>query len=148
MAMPTMEPHVGLWISIKHRFGPRFPEWMLAAIIFLWGVTMLLPAETFADDNWSFFRSVMSESSWGWTMMLLGMLRITGLIINGARKNVTPWIRVVSAGCGFIVWVGITVAFALSGVVSTWMVIYPVLAVTELVNIYRAAFDAGGSRVT
>lgn len=123
-------------------------EWMIAFIMFLWGAILLLPAETFDGDNWAFFRAVMSESAWGLTMMLLGFARIVGLIINGALRNVTPWIRVVSAGGTFIVWVDIIVAFALSGVVSTWIAIYPVIAVVELVNIYRAAHDAGGSSAT
>ena len=145
---PAGTPHVGLWIQIKHRFGPRMTEWMIATIIFLWGFVLLLPAETFEEDNWTFFKSVMTENSWGWTMMTLGAMRIGGLIVNGARKNVTPWIRVFSAGCGFIVWIGIIVAFALSGVVGTWLAVYPTIAVIELVNIYRAANDAGGSRVS
>lgn len=141
----TPSAHVGLWVQIAHRFGPRMTEWMIAFIMFLWGAILLLPAETFDGDNWVFFRAVMSESAWGLTMMLLGFARIVGLIINGALRNVTPWIRVVSAGGAFIVWVDIIVAFALSGVVSTWIAIYPVIAVVELVNIYRAAHDAGGN---
>lgn len=144
----TPPAHVGLRVQITRRFGPRMTEWMISFIMFMWGATLLLPAETFEGDNWVVFRAVMSESSWGWTMMLLGFARIVGLIINGALKNVTPWIRVGSAGCAFIVWVGIIVAFSLSGVISTWIAIYPVIAVVELVNIYRAAHDAGGSSAT
>lgn len=149
MIMAATPPaHVGLWVQIAHRFGPRMTEWLIAFIMFIWGAVLLLPVTTFEGENWIFFRAVMSEDSWGWTMMLLGFARIVGLIINGSLKNVTPWIRVVSAGGAFIVWVGIIVAFSLSGVVDTWIAIYPVIAVGELVNIYRAAHDAGGSSVT
>lgn len=144
----TTPAYIGLWVQITHRFGPRMTEWMIAFMMFMWGFTLLLPAETFQDDNWIFFRSVMSETSWGYMMMFLGFARIVGLIINGSLKQVTPWIRVWSAGCAFIVWVGIIVAFSLSGVVSTWIAIYPVIAVVELVNIYRAAHDAGENSAT
>lgn len=135
----------GLWIRIQHRFGPRMNEWVIGWIIAIWGVVLLLPAETFEGPNFAFFKIVMSEFNWGIFMLVMGVGRIVGLIINGARKNVTPWIRVTSAFFGFILWVGICTAFGLSGVVSTWIAIYPTFAVIELVNIYRAAHDAGGN---
>ena len=140
-------PYVGMWIQIKHRFGPRITEWIISAIMTLWGAVLLLPSDTFEGDNFVFFKAIMSENSWGIFMMFVGFSRIIGLIINGSRKKVTPWIRVVSAGIGFILWVGIICSFAMSGVISTWLAVYPVIAITELVNIWRAATDAGGSRV-
>jgi len=118
-------------------------EWVVAVQTMLWGVVLLLPADTFGGESWTFFRSIMSEGQWGTTMLFLGVLRIGGLIVNGARKNVTPWIRVVSASLGFLIWVGISFSFALSGVISTWIAIYPVIALVELLNMYRAAHDAG-----
>src|SRR4051812_40668007 len=45
-------------------------------------------------------RHLRDEAVVGWLMVGLGFLRIGGLIVNGARKNVTPWIRSVSASLG------------------------------------------------
>jgi len=140
------EPHMGhgLWISISHRFGPRMTEWVIATITALLGVVILLPTKMFEQNpGWSGFAQFASENAWGCFFLFMGSFRIIGLIINGARKNVTPWIRVISAGVGFVIWIGVCTAFAFSGVVGAWLAIYPVVAATELINIYRAATDAG-----
>jgi len=139
----------GLWIRIQHRFGPRMTEWMLATITAVWGVVLLLPGATFDQPAWTGFKAIFQdEVMLGQLMVLLGVVRIIGLIINGARKTVTPWIRSVSASFGFLLFVGITYCYMLSGVVSTWLAIYPVFALVELVNIYRAAHDAGESHAS
>lgn len=138
-------PYPALWVRIKHRFGPRLMEWFIAWMTACWGGVLLLPADTFAGPAYAIFLAVAPEWWWGAAMLLLGAARIGALIVNGSRKDITPWIRVVSAGCGFMVWVGITTSFALTGVISTWIAIYPSLAVAEIINVVRAARDAGES---
>lgn len=135
----------GIWIRIQHRFGPRMTEWLVAVQTALWGAVLLLPVETFTGPAWEFFRGIMTEGQLGTAMLFFGLLRLGGLIVNGARKRVTPWIRVISAGFGFMAWVGISYSFAQSGVISTWIAIYPVIACVELLNIWRAAHDVGES---
>ena len=143
--MTTEPAGVGLWIRIQHRFGARLSEWFVATVTLLWGAVLLLPADTFAGPSWTIFRAIMGEAEWGVVMVLLGLLRLGGLVVNGARKTVTPWIRVVSAGTGFVLWLGISLGFGLSGVISTGLAIYPAIAVLELFNIHRAAHDVGAS---
>jgi hypothetical protein len=141
-------PHAGpgLWIRIQHRFGPRLTEWMLAAIAAGWGAIMLLPADTFSLPSYAGFRQLFgSELALGLTMLFVGLACIVGLIINGARRQVTPWIRCVSAGFRFVIWVGMFSAHALAGLIGVWAIFYPVFAAVELINIYRAAHDAGES---
>jgi hypothetical protein len=82
----------------------------------------------------------------GLGMLIAGLARVAGLIVNGARKHVTPRIRQVSAGVGCMIWFGITYGFASSDVVSTWRAIYPLFGICELVNIHRAAHDEGETR--
>lgn len=132
-----------LWIRIQHRFGPRQTEWLMAAITLGWGAVLLLPIESMSTDAWAVMRSILPEFWWGMVFFLLGMARLIGLIINGSRKKITPWIRVVSAGIGFLLWVGISTGFALSGVISTWLATYPLYAVAEIANIIRAGNDVG-----
>lgn len=142
-------PYVGpgIWIRIQHRFGPRMTEWFLAGHTVLWGAVLLASTDLFNQPAWVGFRAVFrNEDILGWVMMMLGIMRIGGLIVNGARKHVTPVIRQVSAGIGCLIWVGITYCYASSNVMSTWLAIYPLFAVGELVNIHRAAHDQGETR--
>lgn len=136
----------GLWIRIQHRFGPRMMEWFMAGHTAVWGWVLLLPDRIFDQPAWSGFRQIFqNEDMLGWIMVILGFLRLAGLVVNGARKDVTPHIRQISAGIGCIIWVGITYGYASSNIVSTWLAIYPLFAVGELVNIHRAARDQGES---
>jgi hypothetical protein len=137
----------GIWIRIQHRFGPRMMEWFMSFHTALWGAVLLASDRLFDQPAWSGFRAVFSsENTLGWTMLFLGVIRTVGLIINGARKDVTPAIRQVSAGIGCLIWVSITYCYASSNVMSTWLAIYPLFAIGELVNIHRAAHDQGETR--
>lgn len=136
---------MSVYVRIRHRFGPRLSEWFLAVITLQWGIVLLLPGDVFADPIWHISASIMSEGQWGWLMIVLGVLRLGGLIVNGARREVTPWIRVISAGIGFLIWSGIAFALGFSGYVTTGLAVYPAIAVLELFNIHRAAHDVGES---
>lgn len=136
-----------MWVRIQHRFGPRMMEWFNSGHMILFGLILLLPAETFNQPAFSAFRQLVpSEDFLGWIMLMIGCLRIIGLVVNGAREKVTPQIRQFSAGIGCLIWSGICYGFASSDVVSTWLAIYPLLALGELVNIFRAARDQGEIR--
>lgn len=142
-------PYVGpgLWVQITHRFGPRMTEWFMAFHTALFGFVLVLTPDLFDQPAWAGFRSLkLSEEFVGWLMLVLGVARIVGLVINGARKHVTPMIRQISAGVGCLIWFGIVYGFASSGVVSTWLAIYPLFGLGELVNIHRAAHDQGETR--
>lgn len=145
----------GIWIRVKHRFGPRMTEWFAAGHMIMFGYVLLLPSETFNQPAFHAFKQLVpsvpgaglsSEDLLGWVMLLIGLLRIIGLVINGAKKNVTPQIRQFSAGVGCLIWAGICFGFASSDVVSTWLAIYPLFFTGELVNINRAARDQGEAR--
>jgi hypothetical protein len=136
----------GIWIRITHRFRTRQTEWLLAFITALWGAVILGTGNQFDQPAFSYFRQVFGEERYlGTLMLVLGVLRILGLIVNGARKNVTPHIRMGSAAIGCIIFSGISYCFAHSGIVSTWIAIYPPFVLVELVNVYRAAHDVGES---
>jgi hypothetical protein len=134
---------MSLYVRIRHRFGPRQMEWFMAGITLAWGLVLLLPIETFNTPTWSMFDKIAPEWGWGGLMAALGFARLAGLLINGSLPVATPWIRVVSAAIGFCIWVLVCFNFAVSGVVSTWLAVYPALALAECVNIYRAAHDVG-----
>lgn len=136
----------GIWIRIQHRFGPRMMEWFMAGHMIMFGYVLLLPSETFNQPSFWAFRTLVTEDFLGWFMLIIGCVRIVGLVINGAKKKVTPQIRQVSAAIGCMIWAGITYGFFASDVISTWLAIYPLFAIGELVNINRAARDQGEAR--
>jgi hypothetical protein len=143
------QPYIGpgLWVQITHRFGPRMMEWFMAFHTALFGAVLLGTTDLFAQPAWAGFGSIFpNEAVLGWIMITLGFARIGGLIVNGARRHVTPMIRQVSAGVGCMIWFGIVYGFASSGVISTWLAIYPLFGIGELVNIHRAAHDQGETR--
>lgn len=136
----------GIWIRIQHRFGPRMMEWFMAGHMIMFGYVLLLPSQTFNQPSFWAFRTLVTEDFLGWFMLIIGCVRIVGLVINGAKKKVTPQIRQVSAAIGCMIWAGITYGFSASDVISTWLAIYPLFAIGELVNINRAARDQGEAR--
>jgi hypothetical protein len=144
-----VSPHAGpaIWIRVRHRFGPRTGEWLLAGHTVAWGYVLMAAPNLFDQPAWAGFRAIFGdETILGWIMIFLGLLRFGGLVVNGARKDVTPAIRQVSAGIGCLIWVGISYCYASSAVMSTWLAIYPIFAVGEVINIHRAAHDQGETR--
>lgn len=150
-------PHAGpgLWISIQHRFGPRMPEWFMAGHMSLFGIVLLVAHGLFEQPAWTGFPTIFAFTGWhpnsiqhwmGVGMVIVGIARFGGLIVNGARKHVTPRIRQISAGVGCLIWFGLVYGFASSDVISTWLAIYPLFGVNELFNILRAARDEGETR--
>jgi len=136
----------GLWVRMHVRFGTRLTEWMLSLITMGWGFVALFSGDLFKQPAYAGFRVIFgTDTGLGFVMLSLGLLRLGGLIVNGARREVTPWIRVTSAGLGCMIWVGMTAAHAMAGVLGVWAVFYPVFALTEVINAYRAAHDAGES---
>lgn len=129
-------------LRIAHAFRQRRTEWVAAIQCALWGVVLLAPANTFDGAAFSVFRSILAEELWGALLLLAGAVRLVGLIINGARKKITPWMRLGGAFVGWGIFTMISLCFASSGVISTWIAAWPVLAVVELMNISDTARDA------
>lgn len=133
----------GIVIRISHRFQTRRLEWFLSFILVAWGAVVLHPDPLFDRESWQFFFELFgTEQLLGWLMLLMGLGRLSGLIINGSLPTVTPWIRMVSAGFGFLIWLMVAIGFALSAPLSTWAAVYPFFALAELSNVYYAGFDA------
>lgn len=137
---PQIEPTFSL--RIQHKFRQRRTEWVAGVQCLLWGVVLLLPMETFASPAFRVFNQIMPEIWWGAALMLIGSVRLGGLIVNGARRRVTPWLRLISALLGFGVFTAISLCFASSGLISTWIAAWPVAMVVELMNIHDTARDA------
>ena len=130
-------------LHVGYKFRLRRTEWIAAAQCFIWGFILALPFATF--DNGAAYRVLASwapEWVFAVIMLIAGTLRLAGLVINGARRRVTPWMRLAGAliGCGL--FTAISLGFAASGVVGTWIAAWPVVAVVEFFNNYDTTRDA------
>lgn len=96
-------------LRVVHRAQQRFVEWLAGFQTFFIGLILLNDADTFSNSaNLQFFRSIASEDAWGLFLLLVGAIRVIGLIINGARQEITPWIRAIGAFIGFMVFFGLS----------------------------------------
>lgn len=122
--------------------GPRFPEWIGSMQAILVGLGLLHPYPAFEGSRALEVFSFLPEEIWGLIFLALGLLRFTSLVINGRRKRVTAWARIAGATLTCGLWFGLTLGLISSGVISTWWGAWPVFALVEFVNLYRASHDA------
>lgn len=135
-------------IRFPHFFGIRFPEWVGAMQAILVGLGLLHPYHAFDSQAFSVI-SFWPEEVWGILILTLGLARFTMLVINGRKQKITAWARLASAAVSCGLWTAFSIGLALSGVISTWWGAWPIAALVEFVNLYRAGYDArvahGGS---
>lgn len=133
-------------VTLQGHLRARQSEWIVSLILAAWGLVLLHPVETFNGVNFSWFaNSGVSETVWGVVFLIIGLFRIVGLYINGRRATITSWMRFLSSSCGFMLFLVTSIGFVSSGVPSTSWAVYPLLAVSEAVNIYFSMIDAGAA---
>jgi hypothetical protein len=135
-----------LIVHFRKTFRVRACEWLLATMVFLWGVVLLQPADTFAiSPSYSELQRWASEATWGWFCLVGGGLRLTALAINGAARP-SPHARAVLAALSAFFFAQITLGLLLSGgPLSTGLAVYPLAAAFDIYNAMRAADDAAHS---
>ena len=109
--------------------------------MFGWGAILLLPDTLFAGPSWSFFTQLAREEVIGAACVTLGAMRLLVLAVNGAWRPMYH-LRSATATLSLTFWFAITIGFAGSGRISTWLAVYPVLFVFDGINALRAAGDA------
>lgn len=129
---------VSVWMSITERCA----EWTLGAITLGWGWALLQPGDTFAVSTYDTMRGWMSEEWWTVFFLIGGSARLIMLTINGHWRK-SPHLRMVAAATTFWVWVFLAIGFALAGTNSPGAFTYSIFALAELINVFRAARDAG-----
>ncbi len=141
--MNTLPDQHAVLVHYGYKQRLRRTEWIAGAVCFLCGFALLMPGSIFDNsDAYSFIRSVISEEMTGGIMLFAGTLRLVGLIINGARRRVTPWMRLAGAIIGAGIFTALALGFAASGVLGLWLGTWPVYAVVEYFNIYGTTRDA------
>lgn len=121
----------------------RRTEWLCGAVCFIAGFVLLAPGSLFDNGAaYSFIRTVISEELLGVITIFAGALRLAGLIINGARRTITPWMRLGGAVLGAGIFTALSMGFLASGVVGLWTIGVPVYATVEYLNIWDTTRDA------
>lgn len=142
----------GIVLRVVHRAQQRFVEWLAGFQTMLLGLIFMHDGDTFATSrNFQFFQRIASEDKWAIALFLLGAIRVAGLIVNGARQDITPWIRAAGAFVGFMIFFGFTYGFALSwlstnGPPAIGMAMFGPAAVAELAAIIYSVRDAKAYR--
>jgi hypothetical protein len=113
-----------------------------------WALCLAFPGDTLAAPSFTSFHRYdwMTEEFWAGTFGAIGAARLVALYING-RWPKTPIIRIVGAGFGALSWAQVAWlitegTFNKNGVLSTGTGMYSILALADLLSIFRASFDA------
>lgn len=144
-------PSTGIFLRVAHRFRQRNIEWLAACQIAGWGAVLLRDGDTFGSSpTYVQLAEMGTEDHWGYFMLFAGVGRLLGLVVNGARQDVTPWIRAVGAIFGFFIFgiisMGVITAWYNGSAPSTGFAIYPPAMVAELVALYYSLKDAKAYR--
>lgn len=124
----------------------RALDWMCAAMILVWGLTLALPGQSF---SLSALQRVMhgefSEDFWATVLILLGLMRVAALLINGHMPRGSPVLRLISAFIGVLVWSYFLELFVelwvATGIIATGCGVSAVLVGADLFSTGRAAAD-------
>src|SRR5690349_9913114 len=86
----TMEAEMPIRVvrGIGKHYPTRGGEWAMAGTLTAIGVYILLPGDVFAIPQLSVLASLVEETQWGGFCFVVGMLRLTALIVNGTLYDI------------------------------------------------------------
>jgi hypothetical protein len=134
----------------------RAIEWFAALVMLWFGANMAMPGDMLASPRFRGFQQwAFSEGAWAAILIGFALARLVALYVNGRRPK-TPYIRVICAVVGFLVyaWIaqGLAAPLTEATAAKSWMQlqseigpgwgVYQLLAFFELFSIYRAMKDS------
>lgn len=132
---------------IVQKVHHRFIEWVAGFQILGTGAILLYSDDYFErSPAYLWMRSYGSDDLWGSILLIFGLSRIIGLIINGSMQRVTPWIRSICAMAGFMTFSMMSVSLVASWAsfnqpLSASLAMYVPSAIAELVAIIFSIRD-------
>lgn len=133
--------------KIRNHCQDRALEWFSASVMVVWALVLVAPGDTLSGPQFSAFaRHGMTEIGWALAFGAIGAARFAALFING-RWPRTPYVRMAGSLFGAVSWAQVAWllmegTYLRNGVLNTGTGMYALLALAELVSIFRAAFDA------
>jgi hypothetical protein len=112
-------------------------------MLFLWGVVLHQAPDLF-DTNAAFagLKQMARQSTWELGCLVVGGGRLVILGLNGTVRR-SPHLRAIAAFITTFFWVQIAIGIMMSGVGSTGLAVYPILALLDTYNVIRASREAG-----
>lgn len=138
--MPTMRHRLARHIQ------DRSTEWLSGMVMISWGWTLFLPGDTLAGPAFAAFRRFdFTEETWAGVFLGAGVLRLVMLFING-RWPKTPLFRMVLSAFGATSWLHVSFLLYQShvqaaGPMGTGPGVYAILALFDLISVFRASVD-------
>lgn len=136
----------GVMARFLATINDRFAEWFSSAAMIAWGLALAMPGDTLTGAAFAAFqRFGMTEGAWAAAFLGVGLARMVVLYVNGKWPK-GPYIRMAGSLFGAVSWAQVAVLFLLAtymvnGVMPTGPGIYALLAASDLLSIFRAAFD-------
>lgn len=131
-----------LILRMKTHFQVRICEWLMAAILFSWGIQLLGQPTMFADNQlFVQIRTWISQPALGFLCLFYAIARAAVLVINGAWRP-SPHLRALAAFIGAGFWLQISFGIAHSGRIPISLAVYPWFIILEGWTVFRAATEA------
>lgn len=125
----------------------RATEWMTSLITLGFGVTLLLPGNSFYSPAFSVFVDIgFTEWTLGVPAILLALCRIVALYLNGSQPRRSPAARMIGAIVGSACFAMIAMTFLWPTLAnglpySTAVTTYLFLALFDALSAYRSGAD-------
>lgn len=135
--------------GMTSHFAGRWPEWVLAILLFAMGCKLLSPTEVFQSSPG--FRSMTefgTETQWGFFLVSIGGVRILALAINGTFSCLARWTPIARAAFALLsgfAWFSIAIGLYVSNPTSWAHLTYSALLVMDILNAIFASGDAGAT---
>lgn len=131
-----------IFARAKAHFQHRVGEWFMGGISASLGVYLLLNPSAYAvNPSFTEFRNHITQPVLGWACLLVGVLRLSVLLINGLWRP-SPHLRAVCAWAGVFFWLYMCFGITYSPDPAVSLVVWPWLIILELTSTFNAMTDA------
>lgn len=129
-------------VRFKQTYRERAIEWWLSSGLAFWGLLVIASPQLF---TWQpFFHpllTITSQTVWGISALIVGLLRLTFLVINGAWRP-SAHIRAIGCVFGCLVWGVLAMATLQLAWITPTFALYAILFVLDLQSLWFSAGDA------
>lgn len=130
-----------LIVEMKRHFQMRALEWWSAGLMASWGFySLLVPGMYEANYAMHGLLLFAPQHIWGLMTFIVGMGRVTALLINGFWYR-TPAIRWLCSMLSALVWFLVTSALVNAPILNPGVVVYGWHIIADIYSAFRSASD-------
>lgn len=131
-----------MWKALREHLKERFNEWAVGLGLLLWGaVTLTNPGYFNTSPAFTELLALASQPLWGYTAIILGMIRVVFLIINGTWRR-SAHLRAVGSGLSAIFWASVFGSYLTIGQITPNLATVGALLALDMYSLWFAAEDA------